>query len=133
LGWSGYVTDPLQERWGWLRASLILGVVWALWHYIALVQAHRSVEWIAWWTLGTVAARVIMVWLYNNTGKSVFATILFHMMINLTWQLFPVRGSYFDPRVSGIISACVVGIILISKVSRTFSRFRKDLIKFPIT
>ena len=34
-----------------LPASLVLGGVWAVIHFIPLTQAHRSVEWIAWWTL----------------------------------------------------------------------------------
>ncbi len=124
LGWSGYAIDPMQTRWGALRASFILGVVWSVWHFIPLAQAHRSVEWIAWWTLGTISARIIMVWLYNNTGKSVFITALFHMMINLTWQLYPVNGSYFDPRISGIISALVVVIIIFNLEPRTLARYR---------
>lgn len=55
LGWSGYATDPLQERFGALRASLIIGLVWAGWHFIGLAQANRSLEFIAWWTLLTLA------------------------------------------------------------------------------
>ena len=101
LGWSGYAVEPLQARWGPLRASLILGAVWATWHLIALVQAHRPLAWIAWWTLGTVAARVVMVWLFNRTGHSVFGQILFHTASNVSWQLFPVQGSWFDPRIYG--------------------------------
>ncbi len=112
LGWSGYATDPMQRRLGALWAGLVLGLVWAVYHYIGLVQAHRSVGWIGWWSLGTVALRVIMVWLFNNTGKSVFAASLFHMTINLTWQLFPVSGSYYDPRVTGLILALVAAIVV---------------------
>ena len=112
LGWSGYAIDPMQARWGVLKASILLGIIWAVYHYIALVQAHRSVEWIAWWTLFTVAARVIMVWLFNNTGKSVFAVALFHMTINVTWQLFPLRGSYYDYRVTGLILAAVTVVVV---------------------
>ena len=113
LGWSGYAIDPMQARWGALKASIILGVILAAFHYVALVQAHRSVAWIAWWTLYIVAARVIMVWIYNNTGKSVFGMALFHMMINASWQLFPVSGSYFDPRVTGLILATFAVIVVI--------------------
>ena len=112
LGWSGYAIDPMQHRLGALQASIVLGAVWAVYHFVGLLQAHRSVEWIAWWSLGTLALRVIMVWLYNNTGKSVFAMALFHMMINVTWQLFPVNGSYYDPRVTGLILALVAIIIV---------------------
>jgi membrane protease YdiL (CAAX protease family) len=52
LGWSGYVLDPMQDRWGALRAGILLGLVWAAWHIIPLLQAHRSRAWIAWWCLG---------------------------------------------------------------------------------
>lgn len=123
IGWSGYAIDPMQDRWGALQASLVLGFVWAIWHYVALVQAHRSVEWIAWWSLYTVAARVFIVWLYNNTGKSVFAAVLFHMTLNVAWQLFPVNGSYFDPRISGLISALLVIIIIVIWGPRTLSGY----------
>jgi membrane protease YdiL (CAAX protease family) len=112
LGWTGYATDPLQARWGPLRAGLILGAVWAAFHFIALGQAHRSVGWIAGWALGTVATRVIMVWLFNHTGRSVFAAALFHMTINVCWQSFPVRGSYFDPRLDGLFTALVAVVIV---------------------
>ena len=98
LGWSGYAIDPLQARWGALPASVGLGLFGAAYHYPGLVEIHRSFEWIVGWSLGTVASRVIIVWLYNNSGKRVFAAALFHMTINLTWQLFPVNGSFYDPR-----------------------------------
>jgi uncharacterized protein len=122
LGWSGYAIDPMQARWGALRASLVLGLIWASWHYIALFQVDRSVAWIAWWTLGTVAARVIIVWLYNNTGKSVFVAALFHMTINLTWQLFPIGGSFYDPRVTSLILVVVAASIMLTWRARGLGR-----------
>jgi hypothetical protein len=88
-----------------LAEQLLMGIVWAAFHYVALLQANRSLIWIAWWSLWTVALRVIIVWVYNNTGKSVFAASLFHATINVTWQLFPVRGSFFDPRITCSITA----------------------------
>jgi membrane protease YdiL (CAAX protease family) len=104
IGWSGYATEPLQQRWGTLLASLMLGAVWAVWHFVPLVQAHRPVEWIAWWSLNTISLRMIMTWLYVHSGKSVFAATVFHAMINLSWQLFPINGSLYDPRVFGLIT-----------------------------
>lgn len=113
LGWSGYAIDPLQDRFGALRGALLLGVIWAVWHVIPLLEAQRSLVFIAWWSLGTLAARVIITWLYNNTGKSVFVAALFHTMINLTWQLFPINGSFYDPRVTGVITAAVAVVVVI--------------------
>jgi membrane protease YdiL (CAAX protease family)/phytoene/squalene synthetase len=113
LGWSGYAIDPLQERYGALGGALLLGVAWAVWHVIPLLSVPRTPMWVAWWSLGTVAARVIIVWLYNNTGRSVFVAVLFHTMINLTWQLFPINGSFYDPRVTSVIMACVAVVVVI--------------------
>ncbi len=122
LGWSGYVTDPMQERWGALEAGVLLGLVWAAWHIIPLMQAHRSPAWIAWWCLGTVATRIVMVWLYNNTGKSVFGAALFHTTINVSWQLFPIHGSYYDPRVTALIMTFVATIVTVVWGPRTLAR-----------
>ncbi len=55
LGWSGCLIDPMQARWNALEASILLGLVRAVWHWVPLVQAHRSATWIAWWSRGTVA------------------------------------------------------------------------------
>src|SRR5918997_963227 len=65
-GWTGYATDPMQERWGALATGVILGLAGAAWHLVPLVQMGRNLEWIAWWALGSVAMRVLTVWIYNN-------------------------------------------------------------------
>ena len=115
LGWSGYALDPLQNRLGALQATIILGLVWAAVHFVPLARADRTVAWIAWWSLETIALRVLIVWLYNNTARSLFAAALFHTTVNVTWQLFPIRGSYFDPRTTGLIVEVIAAFVIISK------------------
>jgi uncharacterized protein len=111
LGWTGYATDRLRARWTTVQAGLILGVVWAAWHIPQLVQIGRSAGWIAWWCIGTVQSRVLIVWLYEHTGRSVFAAIVFHAMQNLGWQLFPNRSSHWDPRLNALLLLCVVVVL----------------------
>lgn len=111
LGWSGYAIDPMQARWNALQASVLLGLIQALWHIVPLMQAHRPAAWMAWWCLYAVAGRVLIVWLYNNTGKSVFAAALFHTMLNLSWMLFPVQVSFFDMRLAGLVMACLAAMV----------------------
>jgi uncharacterized protein len=66
----------LQDSFGALRGALLLGAIGAVWHFIPLLEAQRSLVFIAWWSLGTLAARVIITWLYNNIGRSVFVAAL---------------------------------------------------------
>jgi uncharacterized protein len=121
LGWTGYATDPLQDRWGALRASLLLGAVGVIWHLIPLLLSHRTWAWIAWWCLYAFAARILTVWLYNNTGKSVFAASLFHATLNLSWTLFPVYGSHFDMRLAALVMTCTTVAIIIVWGSKTLA------------
>ncbi len=118
IGWSGYASDPLVRRWGPLGGALILGAAWAVFHFVALIEAHRSIEWIAWWTLGALAMRVIMMWIFIGTRRSVFAVALFHAAANVAWQLYPVRGSFFDPRIDGLILAGVAVLVASTRTMR---------------
>ena len=115
LGWTGYATDALQARHSALAGSLVLGLVTAAWHWIPLVQIGRSLEWIAWWTIWVVALRVILVWIYNNAGKSVFAAALFHATSNLASVTF---YPYFDPRITGMVLA-VMAVAAVALLMRT--------------
>ena len=124
-GWTGYATDPLQERWSALTTSIILGLVWATWHFVPLIQMSRTPTWIAWWTLGTVALRILIVWLYNNTGKSLFAAIVFHAMINLSLSIFQID---YDQAIVwftiGAFTAIAAMIVTFLWGSRTLARYR---------
>lgn len=83
-----------------------------LWHLVPLLLSNRFPSWIAWWCLYGVAARIFIVWLYNNTGQSVFGVAPFHSTMNLSWMLFPVDGSHFDMRLGGLLMAVTAVIVV---------------------
>jgi uncharacterized protein len=124
LGWQGYAYPVLRTRLSTLGSAIVLGTNWALWHVIPFVQLGRSPEWILWHSLSAVALRVIIVWLFENTGKSVFVAVLFHTMINVTWALFPNSGSYYNPFVTFVILTLAVGSIIALWGPATLARFR---------
>lgn len=124
VGWSGYAIDPLQNRWSALKAAIILGLVWAIWHIIPFFQTRHTAAWVFWQFMSTIVLRIIMVWLYNNTGKSVFAMILFHDMINVSNFLFPNYGSHYDPFITGTIFAITAVIITFVWGPKTLARYR---------
>jgi membrane protease YdiL (CAAX protease family) len=129
LGWSGYALDPLQARWTALGASLLLGTVWVAFHLVPLLQAHRAPEWIACSSLATVALRVLYTWLYNNTGGSVFATVVFHATGNLA-QIGPFLN--FGPggyplaaqRIAALLLVVAAAVVAVVWGPRTLARNR---------
>lgn len=127
-GYMGYAIEPMQERFGALSASILMGIPWAVWHYPSIIQQGHNLTWIAWGTLGTVAVRVLIVWIYNNTGKSLFACILFHTMLNLGRPLFPkdeIRNPLVDyPYIHYSVFALVAVVIVFLWGSKTLAQFR---------
>jgi hypothetical protein len=121
IGWSAYALDPLQARWGALAAALIIGAAWALWHGIPYVLAN-PLPWVAGQMATTVLLRVLMVWVYNNTGGSVFGVALFHAMTNMI--TVPDYGIAYDPGFASVVLAAMTAVVVLLWGPRTLARFR---------
>lgn len=124
IGWTGYAIDPMQDRWSGLRSGVTLGVLWAIWHVTLFAQAHHSLSWVAWQSASLIAVRVLIVWLYNNTGRAVLTAILFHDLMNVSQGLFPNGASHFDPVVTTPILAITALIVTFLWGAKTLANFR---------
>jgi hypothetical protein len=91
VGWMGYAFEPMQDKWNAFKAALVLGLIWALWHIPLYIFLIADPVLIAAQVLSVIAMRFLLVWLFNNTGKSVFVTILFHTVYNVTISVLPVN------------------------------------------
>jgi membrane protease YdiL (CAAX protease family) len=89
VGWMGYAFEPMQAQGGALRASLVLGMIWAVWHvpFFVFLMPDRAI--LLAQVLTLVGSRVLVAWIFNNTGKSVFAAILFHAADNTALVTLP--------------------------------------------
>jgi membrane protease YdiL (CAAX protease family) len=121
-GWTGYALDRMQDRRSALGAALLLGLVGPIWHLPSFVQVGRAPAWIAWQSLFMVAARVLTVWLYNNTGRSVPVAALFHATINVSSFLFPNLGSHYDPRLAAMLTIVTAAIVTMGWGPQTLAR-----------
>lgn len=132
LGWMGYLFDPIQERFGSLKASILLGIIWALIHIPLFTSSNLSPFWIAWQLIYVAATRILFVWIYNNTDKSIFAVVMLHSLFNSVWFLFPrntdwvevVRPVFYNPTDLAIITITMAIIVTFLWGSKTLSEFR---------
>ena len=85
LGWRGYLHKRLGARTTGLISSLIVGVLWALWH-VGLYQ--NGPIYMAFAVLLITSYAVVIYALVGDSGYNVMVAMVFHLMINVTNLLY---------------------------------------------
>lgn len=109
IGWRGYALPKLQTSLNALVSSLILGLVWGLWHY-----HPRNWPILAplgfWYMFMVIPFTIIFTWVYNNTKGSLLIAVLFHTASNTADWLVPIMPS--STSASGMIPFILTGVLL---------------------
>jgi len=92
LGWRGYALPKLAARHGWPKASLIVGVAWAVWHYPGYLVgfgAPQDIQFLifAAWVAG---ASFLFTWVYLKSGGNCWTAVLMHAGANVSLGSLPV-------------------------------------------
>ena len=109
IGWRGFLLPILQEKYAPLKASLIIGFVWGLWHlpvYLAIdPYGDKTIIYFLFMFVGCFALSIIATWLYNSTKGSLFICILFHNAINTSAAYFygNLKGAEFRPLIIWVV------------------------------
>jgi membrane protease YdiL (CAAX protease family) len=78
--WRGFALPRLQVKYNALTASLILGVLWGLWHtpLVFVPGSFQSTVPFAGFVLSAVATAIVTTWLFNHSHGSVLIAAIFH-------------------------------------------------------
>jgi membrane protease YdiL (CAAX protease family) len=84
FGWRGVALPLLQRRLAPLWASLLLGLIWGLWHVPAffLDGSPQSAWQLGPYFVGVVALAVILTPMFNAARGSILIAALFHFQLN---------------------------------------------------
>jgi uncharacterized protein len=94
VGWRGYALPALQARYSALLASLLLGVLWTLWHLPVFFNPdtfYSNLPFVLFLAY-LVPFAILMTWLFNSTGGSVLMAMFFHAVLNSSgepWKTIP--------------------------------------------
>lgn len=92
FGWRGYAQEPLQQRFGILKGSVIIGIFWGVWHlplWFMSGDGHAYYSFFA-FLIYTVSMSVIIGWLYNASGKKLIIPWITHTTSNVVVPFFPM-------------------------------------------
>jgi membrane protease YdiL (CAAX protease family) len=126
VGWMGYAFEPMQDQGSASKATLVLGLIWAIWHVPFYIFIMADPVFIVAQVLILLGLRFLLVWIFNNTGKSVFAAILFHAVYNVTNGVLP---NYQVSTPLGVVITCsfvliAAIVVMILWGPKTLAQFR---------
>jgi membrane protease YdiL (CAAX protease family) len=117
LAWRGFALPRLLTRYNALVASVVLGVIWALWHLPLLWTEGNGMFHLPVWLLllDLTAKSILFTWVFLHTRGSVLIAMLFHGATNL-FLVSPevVSTGDFQVAVLAMVGKWVlVGIVLV--------------------
>lgn len=96
FGWRGFLLDKLQEKQSALTSAILTGLAWGLWHLPLFFMPRQEFYYnrpVWGLLLSTTLVAILFAWVYNNTGRSIFAMLIFHTSFNFSHYIFPTLGS----------------------------------------
>ena len=131
-GWMGFAYPRMETKYGTWRATIYLALLHGLWHAMAgyLGEAGTyGVYWlprfIAMWFVAMTAMRVLLVWIYKNTGSLLLAQLTHASSSGFLIILGP---STISPA-NGTLWFAVYAVILWVPAAIVIARFRKTLMQ----
>ena len=127
--WRGFALPRLQAKYNALTASLILGVLWGLWHLplIFIPDSFQSKIPFGGFVLSAIAMSIITTWIFNHSKGSVLVAAVFHAATDATIAYSGVMSG--DMRLFWIFIAvqwAAVLVIIVAQGAKHLSR-GKDL------
>lgn len=117
LGWRGFLQPALEERFGFIRGTALLGVIWSVWHLpLWLIQCANQKNFVFWaFAVYCIAFSFLLAMAYQIT-QCVLAPILLHAWGNtMCGGVFTYHTLENGPSILGwillagmIVLACIV-------------------------
>jgi deazaflavin-dependent oxidoreductase (nitroreductase family) len=120
VGWRGFAQERLDRRMSVLRASLLVGLFWAIWHVpsFGIIETYRQMGLgvIPVFVFGLGSGAIVLGWLYAASG-SILIVALFHLGLNMGSATMAGRGLPAAVVTTGIM--VWAALIVIAEVRRT--------------
>jgi len=117
IGWRGYALPRLQRHVSPLTSSVIVGLAWAAFHWVALGR-NPSHPWgyVVVGSVFLVAMSVVMTWVFNNTGGSVVLMVVLHAVYDVVSIGVMPLGETGVPLLAFATSGAVLCLVAVTLV-----------------
>jgi uncharacterized protein len=122
VGWRGFLLPYLLERHSPATSSLIVGIIWAVWHlpnFLIPSFPHYGLPFSA-FVLMTIAFSMLFTWFHIRTNGSLVIAVIFHAALNLfsLGGVEPSREYWLKAVVYSVIAIVAYGVTSPSSIAR---------------
>ena len=119
VGWRGYGEDAVGSYHNWFTESLIFGCIWATWHlplfwingtYHCGLREMGPIYMIN-FLVSTIPFDFIQTWVYVKNRRSMLATIIFHIFVNITQEKLAMTPETKIIQTFVVIAASVIIVL----------------------
>jgi uncharacterized protein len=128
IGWTGFLQDRWHDRYGPLKLSAMVALPWAVWHLpdffadegLGIEQLLTAPIFLIVEFIALFFARVLIVWLYARTGRSVLLVAIFHASFDasiseLSYNIIPGSNVAGFLVLSGVIVIAATAVIVATR------------------
>jgi membrane protease YdiL (CAAX protease family) len=118
IGWRGLLLPALLKRVSPLTASIIVGIVWFLWHIPLRLGAGRDLHALG-FSINVIATSIITTWIFIKSRQSTFVAILLHATGNFSLFLV-IKSFHHSNDLSGlqmIFNAIIVPLAVVAGIA----------------
>lgn len=127
-GWTGFAYPAMRKKATALNAAISLGIIHAIWHFLVWYLSQSGDLGVYWWPyffgfcLHVVALRVLIVWVFENTGSLLLAMLMHasstgFFMILIPTAMAPVNWAIYY-NVYGVV-LCIAAALVAVKYGKT--------------
>jgi uncharacterized protein len=124
LGWRGFLLPFLERKYGVIKGSIVIGIIWTFWHApLFWAKSGTAISGypvtflsVTIYLLFITGSSFIFTWLYSRTNGSVLLSILLHLSMNasglIASLLFPDIGLQGKLNIFYYSTVCIWVLIL---------------------
>ena len=118
FGLRGVLLPALEARFSKLWGSVILGIIWTVWHlplfFISASAQHSLPFWL--FALLTIPLCILITWVYHGSGESILLVMIFHASVN-TWsgalKISPEETGSIRPLIFVVLLTWVTALMVV--------------------
>ena len=136
IGWRGFALPRLQRLHGALVGSIILGILWGLWHLPeflvpswAATSGGSDLLAIVKFVMFAIASAIVFTWVFNNTKGSVLMAILVHASVDAPFLPFSVALRPSEAMNSMLLGFGALALLLVALTGGRlgYERYREEV------